>query len=257
MSTPSLLRPVVLLCFVFSQACVDTVNDDPNDDMLGLNGNTMMLEPLNMIDDFQPVSTQAGTMQAGEGMMAGTEMEMGGIQTTQIDTAGTSMQEAGTSMQEAGTSMDPPPMDPPPMTGFPDFAVAMLEYVNEFRSTGGTCGSTSLGSAPPLALNALLNQAAQAHAEDMGALNYFDHNSLDGRSPWDRIGATGYQGSAFGENIAAGRRSAQEAFTQWKNSPGHCSNMLNPNFNELGVGYANAPSSQYRHYWVQNFARGR
>lgn len=137
---------------------------------------------------------------------------------------------------------------------YPSYAVEMLGYVNQFRQTGGRCGNQDLPSAAPLELHPLLNQAALAHAEDMAINNYFDHNSQDGRSPGDRIAATGYRGNGYGENIAAGRGDALSTFEQWKNSPGHCVNMLRGRFNELGVGYYNQSGSQFRHYWVQKFS---
>ena len=137
---------------------------------------------------------------------------------------------------------------------YPSYALEMLEYVNQFRQSGGRCGNQDLPSAAPLALHPLLNEASLAHAEDMAVNGYFNHQSQDGRSPGDRIAATGYRGNGFGENIAAGRDDALSTFEQWKNSPGHCVNMLRARFNEIGVGYYNQPGSQYRHYWVQKFS---
>ena len=37
----------------------------------------------------------------------------------------------------------------------------------------------------------------------------------------------------------------------WLQSAGHCRNIMNPSFRELGVGYAQGGS--YGHYLVQNF----
>ena len=127
-------------------------------------------------------------------------------------------------------------------------------YVNEFRSTGGQCGQQNFPSVPPLSLHTLLNESARVHAEDMAVNRYFDHNSQDGRTPGDRITATGYGGSGYGENIAAGQSDAFNTFQQWKESPGHCTNMLRSRYNELGVGYHYSPNSPYQHYWVQNFS---
>ena len=137
---------------------------------------------------------------------------------------------------------------------FPRYALEMLELVNEFRATGGTCGSDYFGPTNALSLNAILNQASLLHAQDMAENGYFEHESQDGRTPWDRMQAEGYRGSSYGENIAAGNSGATATFVQWKNSPGHCANMLSPNFTELGVGYFNLDNSPFRHYWVQNFA---
>ncbi len=44
--------------------------------------------------------------------------------------------------------------------------------------------------------------AAQGHSADMAAKGYFSHTSRDGRTPWDRIGATGYRFTSAAENIA-------------------------------------------------------
>lgn len=38
-------------------------------------------------------------------------------------------------------------------------------------------------------------------------------------------------------------------------STGHFNNIMNPVLLEIGVGYFNAPSSTYRHYWTQAFGR--
>jgi uncharacterized protein YkwD len=41
----------------------------------------------------------------------------------------------------------------------------------------------------------------------------------------------------------------------WMKSPGHCSNILNPLFTELGVSYLRESQSEYKTYWVQAFGR--
>jgi uncharacterized protein YkwD len=41
--------------------------------------------------------------------------------------------------------------------------------------------------------------------------------------------------------------------TGWLGSDGHCANIMNPAFVDLGVGYFNAPGSMYTHYWTQSF----
>lgn len=79
--------------------------------------------------------------------------------------------------------------------------------------------------------------------------DYFDHNSRNGDSPWDRIGAAGYTAQAIGENIAAGNGSAADTFEQWVTSDGHCQNMMSQNATEIGVGYVNGNAS-YGHYWT-------
>ena len=71
----------------------------------------------------------------------------------------------------------------------------------------------------------------------MASLNYFDHTSLDGSSPWDRIRRAGYPLAGGAENIAAGYPSPQAVMDGWMNSPGHRANLLDPGSREIGLGY--------------------
>lgn len=137
------------------------------------------------------------------------------------------------------------------------FECEVLRLVNEHRAAGATCGGEAFGAAPALAMSAQLRTAARNHAEDMAQHNYFDHDSQDGRGPSERISATGYNWSTWGENIAAGSGSAEGAVNQWMNSEGHCKNIMNASFKEIGIGYSSAPGSTYRHYWVQVFGTPR
>ena len=41
------------------------------------------------------------------------------------------------------------------------------------------------------------------------------------------------------------------AVNGWLDSDGHCANIMNANFEELGVGYY--PGGMYGHYWTQKF----
>lgn len=89
----------------------------------------------------------------------------------------------------------------------------------------------------------------------MADQEFFDHRDPAGHEPADRVTAAGYDWSAVGENIAAGSPTATQTMDQWMNSPGHCVNIMDPAFEHIGVGYAEAPGSPYGYYWVQNFGR--
>ncbi len=99
-----------------------------------------------------------------------------------------------------------------------------------------------------------LTSSARKHSEDMAQQNFFSHRSLDGRTPGDRIKAEGYSGFTYGENIAAGFSTPESVMEAWMNSPGHRANILNPDFCDIGVGYAEG--GNFRHYWTQNFGCG-
>jgi len=131
----------------------------------------------------------------------------------------------------------------------------VLRLINQKRAAGCNCGTKYYPKAPALTLDSRLNKAANVHATDMTTKNFFSHTGSDGSQPWDRITRQGYTWSNVGENIAAGYSTASAVVQGWMNSPGHCANIMNPNFTNLGVGYSTGGS--YRYYWVTDFARPR
>ena len=116
----------------------------------------------------------------------------------------------------------------------------------------------------PLQSNPLLAAAAQKHAKDLWQNQYFDHHGLDGSSYVDRIRATGYFDNpgpcgcdltcfcrprfAVGENLARGQLSPEQVVAEWMASDGHRSNILQPAFDEIGIGL-------FGTIWVQNFGK--
>jgi uncharacterized protein YkwD len=95
--------------------------------------------------------------------------------------------------------------------------------------------STGLPAATP---DARLTAAAQAHAEDMVAQDYFSHTGLDGRSSADRVRAAGYSSCRPSENIAFGQQSESEVFQTWVNSPPHLANIMMNGPVQYGLGHA-------------------
>ncbi len=148
-----------------------------------------------------------------------------------------------------------------PASPIPDGDIAtMVQLVNEARGQQQKCGTKTMPPAPPVLYNADIAKAAQAHAEDMAAKDYFEHTSLDGRSFVDRIRATDYSGSAAGENIASGFPTPQETMSGWLKSPGHCVNLMDPDFDHMGLGFAERKDPKYSlgiTYWVQDFGYDR
>ncbi|MFE9393604.1 CAP domain-containing protein [Streptomyces sp. NPDC006784] len=97
-----------------------------------------------------------------------------------------------------------------------------------------------------------LTKAAQAHSEDMAAHKNMSHTGSDGSSPDERIERAGYSWSTYGENVAYGYSSPESVMEGWMNSSGHRANILNCDFEEIGVGHA-----QPGHYWTQDFGTAR
>lgn len=133
------------------------------------------------------------------------------------------------------------------------YEAEVVERVNEARAQPATCGAQSFGAVSPLTMNARLRCAARVHSLDMSVRGFFDHDTPEGVTPFDRMELAGYDFQAAGENIAAGQPTPKEVVDGWMQSPGHCSNIMSPDFTEIGVGYVSSSSGELPHYWTQTF----
>ena len=107
----------------------------------------------------------------------------------------------------------------------------------------------------PLRPNPALDRAAQRHAIDMAARDFYSHDNPEGLSPRDRAGRAGYgPARLIGENIARGARSPEHAVELWIDSRSHRRILLESSFSETGVGIAaGRDRGRTRLYWVQLF----
>jgi uncharacterized protein YkwD len=126
----------------------------------------------------------------------------------------------------------------------------VLDLVNAARARGRVCGKERFAPAAPLEISDRLHRAARRHARDMARHDYFEHAGRDGRSPKDRVQAEGYRLLLTGENIAFGPETADEVVKGWLGSPGHCANIMDPRFREMGVAVAQGRRRGH-FYWVQ------
>lgn len=101
----------------------------------------------------------------------------------------------------------------------------------------------------PLRTDSRLRAAARGHSADMRDHRYFDHNTPNGTTPWDRIEAQGYA-QPGAENIARGYQSAAAVVAGWMDSPGHRANILNCDLKAVGIGVAYGPNGPW---WTQDF----
>lgn len=134
------------------------------------------------------------------------------------------------------------------------FVVEVVRHTNEARRAGQDCGVH--GRFAPtfdLSPDEFLNQAAQAHSDDMAANRFMEHTGSDGSDFVQRIRRTDFAGSPVGENVAMGQDSGREVVAAWVDSDGHCSNLMNPDAKLMGVGYKKGGDG--RPYWTQLFGR--
>lgn len=88
----------------------------------------------------------------------------------------------------------------------------------------------------PVTENSSLDSAALAKGNDMLAKGYWAHFAPDGTSPWSFFLNFGYKYKYAGENLARDFGNAGDAVNAWMNSPTHKENILNPNYQEIGIG---------------------
>jgi len=144
----------------------------------------------------------------------------------------------------------------PPLPTQAAAARSILEATNRARASARQCGNQYFPAAPPLAPNAALNAAALAHSTEMAALRYFSHQGKDGSQVAERASRAGYAWQHIGENIASGMRTPEEAVAGWVASPGHCANLMNRNFTDLGSGFAQSQDPDTGIvFWTQVFGR--
>lgn len=141
----------------------------------------------------------------------------------------------------------------------PDFAFRAMVRINQLRTAGADCGSAGrFNATAALTWNHRLAVAADGHSKDMVANNFFSHASADGRSLSDRVSAASYAWSGLGENIAAGQRGVDAVMDAWIASPGHCANLMNAGFTEVGlVCVPGTAATTYATYWTMDLGRAR
>lgn len=151
-----------------------------------------------------------------------------------------------TPIPATSTSVTPQSASTPSNTN--PFIEQIVNFTNEYRSQHGL---------QSLTLNPNLSNAAQTHSQDMAVNDFFSHTGSGNTKVGDRTSSAGYQSGYVAENIAAGYLTAEEVVRGWMNSPGHRENILNPKFQEIGVGYYYLENDigqiNYNTYWTQNF----
>lgn len=118
----------------------------------------------------------------------------------------------------------------------------VVSLINQERSAQGL---------NPLKAVTVLNQCAEIRSQEL--VTAFSHTRPDGRSCSTILDDTGVSWRTTGENIAYGYNSPKAVMEGWMNSPGHRANILNADFDSVGVGVI---SQNGVLYWTQIFTGG-
>ena len=88
---------------------------------------------------------------------------------------------------------------------------------------------------PEVKLDPQLSAAAAQKAADMFARDYWAHISPVGTQPWYFITESGYSYRYAGENLARDFSDAKSIVDAWVASPTHRDNLLNSNYQNIGI----------------------
>ncbi|HMN28950.1 MAG TPA: CAP domain-containing protein, partial [Caldilineaceae bacterium] len=136
--------------------------------------------------------------------------------------------------------------DPPAApAGLSAEAQAIADAINQRRADAGLS---------PLGLNPLLTQAAQGHVDDMINNGAYGHIGSDGSYVGQRVQRVGYSSGGLASENWVSAVNPSDAMTWWMNDWIHRENILNPRWQEVGVGASTSASG--RMIFVTVFAAG-
>ncbi len=111
----------------------------------------------------------------------------------------------------------------------------ILNQVNKARLAGQFCGKKWYPATTRLKWNDKLEAAAKVHSQDMLQTNLLSHKGSDNSYVDDRLLKQQYHWKACGENVAYGVLYEDEVVKAWIESEGHCVNIMNPQYTEMGA----------------------
>lgn len=99
-------------------------------------------------------------------------------------------------------------------------------------------------------------RVALAHSQEMADLDYFGHESYDGKKIGQRLLDAGIDWQSVGENVDYGFPEPFSAMDSWFNSTkGHRETLLAGKFARVGVGFASGEIHPGRFYGTQDYWR--
>jgi len=114
---------------------------------------------------------------------------------------------------------------------------SLLVLINEERGKQGL---------PGLRLSPALTQLARKHSQDMAARDKLSHLSREGGAYLDRLVGEGFFFGRMGENVARSETFASRWIHQsLMDSPEHRENILDPAFDEVGIGVVDQGKTCY------------
>ncbi len=136
-----------------------------------------------------------------------------------------------------------------------DVGQEVLAEVNLARREARSCGDQTFEATHALTWDARLARAALKHSRQMAENGILSHAGPEGEQVESRVGMTNYEWRKLGENVAVGQSSPEQVVSAWLHSPGHCTNIMSPEFTDMGAAFEARP--QTSSYWTQVFGSTR
>ena len=124
-------------------------------------------------------------------------------------------------------------------------ANAELDAAAAASMISGYRGNNGLGA---VTLDPTLMSLAAEQSQAMAKKNMFDHAAAGEFSK--RLARAGLDTTVAVENIGAGYHTLAEAFSGWRDSPPHRTNMLKRDATRMGIAAVYAPASKYKVFWT-------
>lgn len=126
-----------------------------------------------------------------------------------------------------------------------EFADKVIELVNAARAKEGLS---------PLTKDTTLANLSNIRSKETTTL--FSHQRPDGTSWSTVLKQNNVSYTSAAENIAAGQNTPEAVVKEWMNSPSHRANIMNSEYNKIGVSCYVDQNAPYRYYWEQLFIKG-
>ncbi len=97
-------------------------------------------------------------------------------------------------------------------------------------------------------LDPKLMRMAEEQARAMATKDKLDHDVAGNFQ--QRLRRSGYRAKIGAENIGAGYHTLAEAFSGWRDSPGHKANMLLKDASSMGIAAVYVPNTKYKVFWA-------
>lgn len=126
----------------------------------------------------------------------------------------------------------------------------IIKYLNQIRANAQVCGEKPYPPATAVVWSKQLFNAAKSHSRDMASNDFLNHLGSDDSNVSARVSNQNYQWNTVAENISGGTDTPEQTLESWMNSPGHCRNLMNPRYNQIGMSCAVNVHSEYGIYWT-------